>query len=359
MNPFKSFLKKTIKPVARASYYLSKSSHQIAGIKDGVTAVVVARNESYSLLMSLGSLVGFADEIICIDNGSTDDTLQKMQSFQKKYNSRLKVEVIEAPGKLLGDCRNIGLEQSTYSWHLRWDADMVFRQNAGKYNAVWLKEKIQKIKFPAAIKLSRINLSGDLHHVSQLHDPVDDGEFFLVKRTKSLAYREVHKFDVLQFPVFYKEIKIAEPVIFHLNLLKPLERIMYRNIYFSWRKSEIGSDKKQSFESFKKNWELNMFGTNEPDALKYRFQKKFVLLNSKPFDAQRYGPYPEQVELEIEKGNERFHFVYENNRVVERKDEEDFGFNNYIPTKEDLEWSVEEHLKKLLSKEKLKKIGIS
>ena len=210
-------------------------------LKEGVTAVLVAKNESYNLPLALESLIGFADQIICIDNGSSDNSLMKMKSFQQKFSHQVQVDVIEAPGKLLGDCRNLGLEHSKYRWHLRWDADMVFRQKIGKYNSVWLKEKISLINYPTAIKLARINLSGDFHHVSNLFRVKDEGEFFLIRRTKNLKYTEYGKFDVLGIPLFYDEMEIPEPFVFHLENLKSLERILYRNEYFMWRKSVITS----------------------------------------------------------------------------------------------------------------------
>lgn len=340
------------------NYFLSKKKYESSEWKEGVSAVVVARNESYNLPIVLESLIGFADQIICIDNGSNDDSLLKMKKFQQQFSSQVLVEVIEAPGKLLGDCRNIGLQHSKFKWHLRWDADMVFRQQIGKYNSQWLKEKISRINYPTAIKLARINLSGDFHHVSKLHKTVDEGEAFLVKRTKNLSYSEHGKFDVLRIPLFYNVIEIPEPIVFHLNHLKALDRIMYRNQYFNWRKSVSNSNSQQDFDSFRKEWEMKMFGTNEHNSLMYRFHKKFVLLHSAPLDMELYRPYPEQIQKAIDSGNERFSYKYENGKPVARLDKEDTSLENYIPTKEDLAWDVIAHLKKLIPQKDWKKIGI-
>jgi len=358
LSSSKSFLKKTVKPLAVLNYFLSKKQYESSEWKEGVSAVVVARNESYNLPIVLESLIGFADQIICIDNGSSDDSLLKMKNFQQQFSSQVLVEVIEAPGKLLGDCRNIGLQHSKFNWHLRWDADMVFRQQIGKYNSQWLKEKIRNINYPTAIRLSRINLSGDFHHVSKLHKVVDEGEAFLVKRTKNLSYSEHGKFDVLRIPLFYNVIEIPEPIVFHLTQLKSILRIMYRNQYFNWRKSVSNSKSSQDFDSFRKEWELKMFGTNQHNSLMYRFHKKFVLLHSTPLDLKLYGPYPEQIQKAIIEGNERFSYKYENGKPVARLDKNDSSLENYIPTKEDLEWDVIAHLKNILSEEDQKKVGI-
>ena len=300
LSSTKTFLKKILKPFASLNYFLSKKQYESNEWKEGVSAVVVARNESYNLPIVLESLIGFADQIICIDNGSSDDSLLKMKKFQQQFSSQMLVEVIEAPGKLLGDCRNLGLQHSKYRWHLRWDADMVFRQQIGNYNSNWLKEKIKQINYPTAIKLARINLAGDFHHMSTLFANADEGEFFLVRRTKNLKYTEHEKFDVLGIPLFYDELKIPEVLVFHLEKLKSLDRIIYRNEYFAWRKSEITSNNTQDFESFRNEYRMKLYGTSNPDSVKYRFHKKFIILNSAPIDLKLYGPYPEQIQKAID-----------------------------------------------------------
>ncbi len=347
-----------MKPIASINYSLNKKNYELDDAKEGVTAVVVARNESYNLPLVLESLIGFADQIICIDNGSTDNSLMKIKSFQQKFSHQVEVDVIEAPGKLLGDCRNLGLQHSKYRWHLRWDADMVFRQRIGKYNSEWLKEKISTINYPTAIKLARINLSGDFHHVSSLFANADEGEFFLIRRTKNLKYTEYEKFDVLGIPLFYNEMEIPEVMVFHLEKLKSLDRIIYRNEYFAWRKSVITSNNTLDLESFRNEYRMKLFGTSNPDSVRYRFQKKFIILNSAPIDLKLYGPYPEQIQKAIDEGDERFSYKYENGKAVARLDKEDASLENYIPTKEDLEWDVIAHLKNILPRNDWKKVGI-
>lgn len=358
INSVKPILKKILKPAASASYAISKNKYEDSSWLPGVSAVMAARNESYNLPIALESLIGFADQIICVDNGSTDDSLMKMKTFQEKFSSQIPIEVIEAPGKLLGECKNIGLAHSKYNWHLRWDADMVFRQNTGQYNSAWLKEKIMKIKWPTAFRLARINLSGDFHHVSKLFDVVDDGEAFLVKRTKDMSYNEDGRFDVLRIPLFYDVLKIPEPIVYHLTQLKAIERILYRNEFVNWRQSVNNENNKEDLETFRKGWDKKVFGTDNRNSVIYRFHKKFVLLYSAPLDMKLYGPYPEQIQKAIDEGNERYWYEYQNGIAIARRDKEDDFLDNYIPTKEDLAWDVIAHLKNILSEKEQQKIGI-
>jgi glycosyltransferase involved in cell wall biosynthesis len=93
-------------------------------LKKGITAVVSAKNEGYTIPFCLKSLIGIADQVVCIDNGSDDDTLEQMKKFKNIYGDKIEVDVIEMPNALLGDCREAGLTATRYQWHLRWDADI-------------------------------------------------------------------------------------------------------------------------------------------------------------------------------------------------------------------------------------------
>src|SRR4051812_41560376 len=63
-------------------------------LQPGITAVVVARDEGYTIPFVLRSLVGFADQIVCIDNGSVDRTLSEMEVFKEKHRDEVSVEIL-------------------------------------------------------------------------------------------------------------------------------------------------------------------------------------------------------------------------------------------------------------------------
>src|SRR5262245_55675788 len=60
----------------------------------GITAVVAARNEAYTLPFCLRSLIGFADQIVCVDNGSDDGTLALMEAFKAEHGGDVAVDVV-------------------------------------------------------------------------------------------------------------------------------------------------------------------------------------------------------------------------------------------------------------------------
>ena len=66
--------------------------------------------EEYTLPLCLKSLIGFADQVIIVDNGSEDDSLQLAKKFKSENEDQIEVDIIEMPGALLGDCREAGLK---------------------------------------------------------------------------------------------------------------------------------------------------------------------------------------------------------------------------------------------------------
>ena len=199
-------------------YYLFRKYYELSRdskpLKPGISAVVAAKNEEYIISFCLNSLIGIADQIICIDNGSDDATLSIMENF-KSENANLDVKIFSMPNALLGDCREAGLKATDYQWHLRWDADMVCK-TTGPENMHLLREKVLRNNKPRAIQLPRTNLDGDFFHTSKICSVIDPGEPILVRFSKYIKYVEYGKFDTIKLPLFYKSEKEQKRYYFSL-----------------------------------------------------------------------------------------------------------------------------------------------
>lgn len=79
-----------------------------------ITAVVIAKNEEKWIAGCLNA-IDFCDEIIVIDNGSTDKTTE----IAKKYSDK----IFEKQSGSFSDLRNFGLEKTKKEWILYVDAD--------------------------------------------------------------------------------------------------------------------------------------------------------------------------------------------------------------------------------------------
>ncbi|MDQ3239289.1 MAG: glycosyltransferase family 2 protein [bacterium] len=80
-----------------------------------VSVIILAKNEEKMILKCINSVKEIASEIIIIDNGSTDKTVE----IAKNNNCR----VLLSADSSFSNLRNIGLQNATFDWVLYIDAD--------------------------------------------------------------------------------------------------------------------------------------------------------------------------------------------------------------------------------------------
>ena len=330
-------------------------------LKPGITAVVAGRDEAYTIGFCLRSLVGFADQIVCIDNGSDDDTLQEMQAFRDAHGDQVDVDVVSLPGALLGECREEGLRRTRHEWHLRWDADMVAR-SSGPESLLVLREKVLSDGRPRTIQLPRTNLIGDLRHAGRFGAVVDPGEPILVRFGRGIEYREFGRFDALRAPLHYAQRSEPGRHYLHLAGLKSDENLIHRFHYFTWREAVNREGPNldpalRELEDFKRARNLELFGTDERRSLKFRYQRQ-LSFHFVPYDEALYGAYPEVLSEELARPEPRFEVTYRNGRPWLRIDRADAEMRDYQPTDADLAWSPEGFLRRFLSAEQCRQAGI-
>jgi hypothetical protein len=220
-----------------------------------------------------------------------------------------------------------------------------------------LKKKILKYRTPAAIQLPRTNLTGDLKHTSRLYPVVDPGEPILVWFNRDIQYKEFGKFDTIRIPFYYRQQSESKKYYFHCEGLKSLDNLIHRYHYFSWREqvNDPRIKSKESFEDYKARRNMELFGTTDRRAVKYRYMKQQVLLYRK-YQPEIYGEYPDILRSEMENNRERFRIIYKDGRPAWRVDHMDKEMIDYNPTAEDLEWDPVAFLRQFLKPEQMQKI---
>jgi glycosyltransferase involved in cell wall biosynthesis len=193
-----------------------------------LSVCMIVKNEEATLGNCLKSALPFADEIIVVDTGSTDRTVQIARSNGAK--------VIFSDWK--GDfsySRNISLDNATCSWILWLDADDIVTENAA-HSLNRIKREIEEPVAAFGIKIKNIQLGGlgeeflqvrlfpndkrcrfekkvheqiapslvkhgyqivylseiEIHHTGYQDD--------IIKRSKALRNREILAADMLNFP---------------------------------------------------------------------------------------------------------------------------------------------------------------
>lgn len=133
---------------------------------DDITAVAFIRNNNqgaFCLWESMASLLPFVTDMIILDLGSTDGTLETLQDITS-YNQRVKVATGSfscVDAKAFADAANLCVQMATYDNVLFWQADEVWHQDLllrmeeefdeGNYDLVFwrvqLKHNWQRIKW--------------------------------------------------------------------------------------------------------------------------------------------------------------------------------------------------------------------
>jgi glycosyltransferase involved in cell wall biosynthesis len=80
-----------------------------------VSVVIMAKNEAAVIGETLQSIAGFTDDIVLVNNNSTDETV----SIAEHFGCR----VINATWQGYGPTKNLGIDAAKYDWILSLDAD--------------------------------------------------------------------------------------------------------------------------------------------------------------------------------------------------------------------------------------------
>jgi len=352
----KRTLRFLIRPFAKFIFYdFSKKRLNVARdkkpLKMGISAVVSMKNEEYTLPYCLESLVGFADQIIIIDNGSEDQSLRIAQNFKSENDTQVEVDIIEMPGALLGDCRQAGLNATRYQWHLRWDADMIAHTD-GEFDIKKLKKKALKDTTPRTLQLPRINITGDFLHVTKNKER-GEGEPILMWFNKDICYQEFGKFDTVRVPKYYKQVKETLNYYFHCEGLKSDTNLIHRFHYFAWREkyNQYNDSNRpehiKTYEEFVSKRNKFLFDTSDISKIKFRYQRQCVQSFEK-LNTSKFGDFPKVLRKEINKKEQRFEIIYNDGEIYNRIDRMDHEMVNYIPDSSDVNWSIDDFFNKLL-----------
>jgi glycosyltransferase involved in cell wall biosynthesis len=96
-----------------------KLAIEVHSDRQTLSVVMVACNEAEKIGSTLESVVELADEIILVDSGSTDATLEIAESFGAK------VKIFHEPWKGFAPQKNSAIDKATGDWILLLDADEV------------------------------------------------------------------------------------------------------------------------------------------------------------------------------------------------------------------------------------------
>ncbi|MFZ3069249.1 MAG: glycosyltransferase family 2 protein [Microgenomates group bacterium] len=145
-----------------------------------LTIVVPTLNEEKDLYKTLSSVKDLADEILVIDSGSTDKTIE----IAKNYGAR----VVNHSFTSFSDTRNFGNDEAKGNWILSIEADVVVSQELGTE----IRQAIEENKY-SAFYIPRLNLiwGKPIRHTDW--GPRDDCHIWLYQKGSGAWQSLVHE----------------------------------------------------------------------------------------------------------------------------------------------------------------------
>jgi len=177
-----------------------------------ISVVVITKNEEAKLAQCLDSVKPFADEIIIIDDISTDNTVKKAQQYGAK------VFINESKGNF-DHQRNIGTEKAQSEWVLQLDADEVIP-------TATVNKILEHIKHPnhyAAFDLKRRNffLGKPILNAGNYHN-----QTYLFRKDKGRYVGRIHESVKID-----GEIGFIDADVFHYSFSSIRSFIERQNFY--------------------------------------------------------------------------------------------------------------------------------
>jgi glycosyltransferase involved in cell wall biosynthesis len=236
---------------------------------------------------TIASITGIADEIIAMDNGSTDGTWEILQDLASQRKGQM--ICYQEPDLRHAELSNAGLNRTRFRWAFRFDGDMV-AHTSGPYDIAGLRARVLALPTNRffVIYLRHVNLSGDIFH----QDPEEQVHIEEYIHTFSPEAHFVHpgRFEAVSFPICYLPLFWYEPYVFHVNI-KPARRMLLRRFWEEWmEKKEY--DRYPTLEAYVQKAIMDTLGTSDMKQAE-ELLIRTMFQNHIPFDPEIFGSYPD------------------------------------------------------------------
>jgi len=202
--------------------------------KNRVSLICTVRNEEETILDWLESLANQTrspDEVIIVDGGSTDRTVELIREFMR--NSKLNIRLIIAPDANIAQGRNVAIKNSKYN--------IIASTDAGcKLHPQWLENLVKPFeKDPSVVVVSGVYLPWYENEFQEVAgyiifpevDKLDPQRF--LPSSRSVAYKKEAWKRIGGYP---ECLYTAEDTLFDLKLKKlGMKFVLARNAIVYWK----------------------------------------------------------------------------------------------------------------------------
>jgi glycosyltransferase involved in cell wall biosynthesis len=278
----------------------------------GISVTMRVKDEEDWIVPSIRSISALADQIVVVDNGSTDRTYEIVRELAEQQKDL--VQLWREPDLDYCDLCNFSLSKTRFRWVMKWDGDMV-AHTSGARNISSLRDRLLSLdpRGYFAIYLRHVNLSGDLWH----QDPREmlHTEPYLHTFSEKTKYVRTETYEAIKFPKFYHVLFWYDPYSFHVSV-KPIEQLLLRQFWNQWLANRE-YERYTSLESYAKEKAPEILGVSSWDDAREKFASQ-AFRNHIRFDPELFGPHPELLKPFLE--NPKYQLRYENGKVTGREE---------------------------------------
>ena len=287
--------------------------------KNGISVLIACQNEEALITLCIISFLDFGDELIVVDNGSTDRTKEVVRDLASMYSHKIKFfDVPELPD--LYHNRQFAFSQSSYRWIVRVDGDFVAYTD-GDYNILDFRERLlsqKKVSWPIVYGFWLPNLMGDFWHTGLEINPgslgpSDPGRYVTPPMTHpttriynvfpGFKFQRLGRWEGVRFQRVLNKIRfdLDHPLWMHCNI-KSNYSYLFRSERTNWR--QLGDYAKYpTLESYVHKAIQRKYGTDDINKAAHLYFKSYVFPFLQPYDPEKYCPYPILVQNQMKQNS--------------------------------------------------------
>jgi len=284
--------------------------------KNGISVLIACRNEEAMIALCVRSFLEFGDELIVVDNGSTDRTTEIVRGLVSKYPGKIKLFNVPELTDLY-HVRQFAFAHSSYRWVVRSDADFVAYTD-GEYNILNFREILlrqNRLSSPIAYGFRLPNVFGDFRHTGLNQNPGslgpnDPGRYVpppvtfptlrIYQVFPAFRFKRQGRWEGVRFQRVLNKVRfdLDHPLWMHCNIKSRLS-YLFRSERTNWR--ELGDNRKYpTLETYVREIIQYKYGTSDIDEASQLYFKSQVQPFLQPYDPEKYYPYPRLVREQME-----------------------------------------------------------
>jgi glycosyltransferase involved in cell wall biosynthesis len=273
--------------------------------KHGISVLLASQNSERTIEPCVRSFVEFADEIVCVDNGSNDRTIEILRQLESEIP---KLTVHDAPElQHLYENRQYAFERSHYNWVCRFDTDYVAYTD-GPHDARKLRAQIlatPRGPWPIAFEILQPVVCYDYFRAGTMkrdrpgkgphvHEPVEYLPARILQTYRNMKFVRLGRWEGLTYQRFLRRVRLQNPYWMHCELKTTDLDFLLRSERTNWR--ERGDfETFPTLQSYLESVIQQKYDTNDLELAAQRYLERDMFPYLVKYEPERYYPYPELV----------------------------------------------------------------